>query len=99
MRHLREEVDDGIWSIHFCHALLGRVDERDCGIRPAEPGLILVDEHLSVSASHLRADERLLGTVQAARGKANTNRFQRRNKRASICSWKPEDRLVSVTAS
>ena len=24
-----EEVDDGIWSIHFCHVLLGRVDERD----------------------------------------------------------------------
>jgi putative transposase len=28
-----EEVDDGIWSIHFCHALLGRVDERDYIIR------------------------------------------------------------------
>ena len=24
-----EEVEDGIWSIHFCHVLLGRVDERD----------------------------------------------------------------------
>src|SRR2546426_1878126 len=24
-----EEIDDGIWSIHFCHVLLGRVDERD----------------------------------------------------------------------
>ena len=24
-----EEVDDGIWSIHFCHVLLARVDERD----------------------------------------------------------------------
>jgi len=23
-----EEVDDGIWSIHFCHVLLGRVDVR-----------------------------------------------------------------------
>src|SRR5439155_21212589 len=23
-----EEVEDGIWSIHFCHVLLGRVDER-----------------------------------------------------------------------
>src|SRR5437899_12801112 len=22
-----EEVEDGIWSIHFCHVLLGRVDE------------------------------------------------------------------------
>src|SRR5688500_12277943 len=29
-----EEVDDGIWSIHFCHVLLGRVDERDYVIRP-----------------------------------------------------------------
>jgi hypothetical protein len=28
-----EEVDDGIWSIHFCHVLLGRVDERDDVIR------------------------------------------------------------------
>jgi transposase InsO family protein len=28
-----EEVDDGIWSIHFCHVLLGRVDERDYIIR------------------------------------------------------------------
>jgi hypothetical protein len=28
-----EEVDDGIWSIHFCHVLLGRVDERDYVIR------------------------------------------------------------------
>jgi len=28
-----EEVDDGIWSIHFCHVLLGRVDERDHIIR------------------------------------------------------------------
>jgi hypothetical protein len=29
-----EEVADGIWSIHFCHVLLGRVDERDYVIRP-----------------------------------------------------------------
>jgi putative transposase len=29
-----EEVDDGIWSIHFCRVLLGRVDERDYIIRP-----------------------------------------------------------------
>ena len=29
-----EEVDDGIWSIHFCRVLLGRVDERDYVIRP-----------------------------------------------------------------
>ena len=29
-----EEIDDGIWSIHFCHVLLGRVDERDYVIRP-----------------------------------------------------------------
>jgi putative transposase len=29
-----EEVDDGVWSIHFCHVLLGRVDERDYVIRP-----------------------------------------------------------------
>jgi len=28
-----EKVDDGIWSIHFCHVLLGRVDERDYVIR------------------------------------------------------------------
>ena len=28
-----EEVADGIWSIHFCHVLLGRVDERDYIIR------------------------------------------------------------------
>lgn len=28
-----EAVDDGIWSIHFCHVLLGRVDERDYIIR------------------------------------------------------------------
>ena len=28
-----EEVDDGIWSIHFCRVLLGRVDERDSIIR------------------------------------------------------------------
>jgi putative transposase len=28
-----EEVDDGIWSIHFCRVLLGRVDERDYVIR------------------------------------------------------------------
>ncbi len=28
-----EEVDDGIWSIHFCQVLLGRVDERDYVIR------------------------------------------------------------------
>ena len=23
-----EEVDDGIWSLHFCNVLLGRIDER-----------------------------------------------------------------------
>jgi len=28
-----EEVDDGIWSIHFCNVLLGRTDERDYIIR------------------------------------------------------------------
>lgn len=28
-----EEVDDGVWSIHFCRVLLGRVDERDYIIR------------------------------------------------------------------
>jgi putative transposase len=28
-----EEVNDGIWSIHFCNVLLGRLDERDCIIR------------------------------------------------------------------
>src|SRR5437870_5539048 len=28
-----EEVADGIWSIHFCRVLLGRVDERDYVIR------------------------------------------------------------------
>jgi putative transposase len=29
-----EEIEDGIWSIHFCRVLLGRVDERDYIIRP-----------------------------------------------------------------
>lgn len=29
-----EEVDDGVWSIHFCGVLLGRFDERDYVIRP-----------------------------------------------------------------
>jgi putative transposase len=29
-----EEVDDGLWSIHFCGVLLGRFDERDYVIRP-----------------------------------------------------------------
>ncbi len=29
-----EEIDDGVWSIHFCHMLLGRFDERDYVIRP-----------------------------------------------------------------
>jgi len=28
-----EEVADGIWSLHFCHVLLGRIDERDYVIR------------------------------------------------------------------
>jgi transposase InsO family protein len=28
-----EEIADGVWSIHFCHVLLGRVDERDYIIR------------------------------------------------------------------
>lgn len=28
-----EEIADGVWSIHFCHVLLGRVDERDYVIR------------------------------------------------------------------
>jgi len=28
-----EEVADGIWSIHFCRVLLGRIDERDGVIR------------------------------------------------------------------
>ena len=28
-----QEVADGIWSIHFCRVLLGRVDERDYIIR------------------------------------------------------------------
>jgi hypothetical protein len=28
-----EEVADGIWSIHFCQVLLGRIDERDGVIR------------------------------------------------------------------
>ena len=27
------EVDDSIWSVHFCRVLLGRVDERDYFIR------------------------------------------------------------------
>jgi transposase InsO family protein len=29
-----EEVDDGVWSIHFCHVLLARLTERDFIIRP-----------------------------------------------------------------
>ncbi|MGH7573723.1 MAG: IS481 family transposase [Longimicrobiales bacterium] len=29
-----EEIDDGIWSLYFCHVLLGRIDERDYLIRP-----------------------------------------------------------------
>jgi len=28
-----EEIDDGVWSIHFCRVLLGRVDERHYIIR------------------------------------------------------------------
>ena len=24
-----ERVDDGVWSIYFCHVLLARIDERD----------------------------------------------------------------------
>jgi hypothetical protein len=28
-----EEVDDGIWSIHFCGVLLARLNERDYVIR------------------------------------------------------------------
>ena len=28
-----EEVDDGIWSIHFCRVLLARLDGRDYVIR------------------------------------------------------------------
>jgi len=28
-----EETDDGIWSIHFCPVLLGRLDEQDYRIR------------------------------------------------------------------
>ena len=28
-----EEVDDGIWSVFFCHVLLGRIDERRALIR------------------------------------------------------------------
>jgi hypothetical protein len=28
-----EETDDGIWSIHFCNVLLGRLDEQDYRIR------------------------------------------------------------------
>jgi hypothetical protein len=31
-----EETDDGIWSIHFCHVLLGRIDRRT---RLRHPGL------------------------------------------------------------
>ena len=29
-----EEVDDGIWAIHFCNVLLAHVDERNCIVRP-----------------------------------------------------------------
>jgi putative transposase len=28
-----EEVDDGVWSIYFCHVLLARIDERDYVLR------------------------------------------------------------------
>ena len=28
-----EEVDDGIWSVFFCHVLLGRIDERQALVR------------------------------------------------------------------
>ena len=28
-----EEIADGIWSIHFCRVLVGRLDERDYIIR------------------------------------------------------------------
>ena len=28
-----EEVDDGVWSIYFCHILLARIDERDYILR------------------------------------------------------------------
>ena len=28
-----EEIDDGIWSIYFCHVLLARIDERDYVLR------------------------------------------------------------------
>jgi hypothetical protein len=28
-----EEVDDGVWSIYFCHVLLARIDERDYILR------------------------------------------------------------------
>ncbi len=28
-----EEIDDGIWSIYFCHVLLARIDERDYILR------------------------------------------------------------------
>jgi hypothetical protein len=28
-----EDIDDGIWSIYFCHVLLARIDERDYILR------------------------------------------------------------------
>jgi putative transposase len=28
-----EEIDDGVWSIYFCHVLLARIDERDYVLR------------------------------------------------------------------
>jgi len=28
-----EEIDDGVWSIYFCHVLLARIDERDYILR------------------------------------------------------------------
>jgi transposase InsO family protein len=28
-----EEIDDGIWSLYFCHVLLARIDERDYVLR------------------------------------------------------------------
>jgi hypothetical protein len=30
-----EEIDDGIWSIHFYQTMLGRLDERTSRITPA----------------------------------------------------------------
>jgi hypothetical protein len=35
--HCPHRIADGIWSIHFCRVLLGRIDKRNYIIRTWEP--------------------------------------------------------------